>query len=312
MIRASGLSAIVAAALSTAGCASFEGTPRAVPLTAVPNLYTLEEVHREIAAATTDADKRAIRNAAVAMHMRAYDEEYVRFLTSLGVDRKSANLVLEVGALGLSSIGAVAKGSANELSAAVAALTGTRASVNRELYYEQTLPAIIGAMEANRLRVKAEIRTHLINDDVATYPFEQALSDLVEYRAAQSLDRAILQVTKQAGQAADAQADRYENATRSCQPEAGLRPYWLRINHYVYGLAAAAPAAAGSAAEKKLDMLAAIDGFLTGTTPGRASTLAEAKAQAAAITNAAPKYCTEDAAKALLAKITELTGETVP
>lgn len=309
------LSICVAMMLATGGCASFEGMPRPAPPSAVESYYSLREVRGRIDAETDPMKQRAIRNGAVAMHIRAADEEYVNFLVSLGVNRKGANLLLDVGAIGLSSIGAVSTGSANEISAAVAALSGARGSVNKELYYEQTLPAIIGAMEANRLRVKGEIRTHLLNDDVTQYPIEQAMSDLVEYRLSQSLDRAILQVTKDSGQNEELERERYDNATHSCSPQADLQPYWRRINHYVRGLADAAKSgapAAGSDDDAKLETLAKIATMLNGNAVTKAGTATEAQAQATAIMRAVIQYCTKETATALIAKIATETGGSVP
>ncbi len=303
-------------ALAASACASFEGVPRAVPLSGVEDdYYSLANVRARLLG-KSDMEQRAIRNAAVAMHIRAYDREYVEFLISLGVDRKAANLILEVGAIGLSSIGAVSTGSANEISAAVAGLSGARGSVNRNLYYEQTLPAIVGAMEANRLQVKAEIRTHLLNDSMAQYPFEQALSDLLEYRLAQSLDRAVLEVTKEAGQAQEAARDRYENAIRTCEPDADLRPSRLRLNHYLYGLATGADAGApvaGSENATKLETLSKIATLVNGSPVPIAVSAAEANAQAAAILRSVAKdYCTKDALTALIGRISTDAGGTVP
>lgn len=301
--------------LATGACASFEGMPRPAPPSAVEDYYGLQQVRARIDAERDPLRQRAIRNSAVAMHIRAADQEYVNFLVSLGVDRKGANLLLDVGAIGLSSIGAVSNGSANEISAAVAAVSGARGSVNKELYYEQTLPAIIGAMETNRLRVKGEIRSHLLNDDVMQYPVEQALSDLVEYRLSQSLDRAILQVTKNAGQAADVQSERYENATKSCAPQVDVRPFWLRINHYAYDLADAAKNGAPVAdtpEDARLIRLAQVAALLSGTPTSKATNYVEAKAQAKMITDAAVKYCTKETAGALVARIGTETGEVIP
>jgi hypothetical protein len=279
-------------------------------MSAIDSYYSLSQVRQHIQDAEDEDDKRAIRNAAVAMYLDAADREYINFLISLGAGRKGVNLLLEGGTIALSSIGAVSNGSANEISAAVAALTGARGAIDRELYYQQTLPAIVGAMEANRLHIKTQIRTHLLNDDLTQYPVEQAWADLSEYRLAQSLDRAILQVTKNAAQAAEAQANRYENATQSCGPTSALEPFWGRINDFVFTLAKAAAggAPAGTEKDKKLKALAEVFQMVTGTAAEPATSEAAATAQAEAIVIAAEKYCTVPAATTLLADIATKTG----
>ncbi|MEA3063520.1 MAG: hypothetical protein QOJ94_3301 [Sphingomonadales bacterium] len=315
MIRATSLSAIVAAALSTAGCATFEGAPRPVTSTMANNHLTEgEAIQKQIDAADGDPLKqRAIRNNAVWAYVRAADDQYRQFLASINKTVKGSNFGLDLAGVLVSSAGAVANGAANELSAAAAALTGARGSINRELYFEKTLPAIEAAMQANRLRVKTQIATHLINDDVARYPLQQALADLGDYELAASLNAAIQEITTTSGNAANQEQRRYENATESCEPTNDVAPLWGSINDVVMMLEEAAkggPAPAGSDRAKKLHALSVIHEMVTGNSVADAANEAEAEAQAKAIILSSQKFCTRASANALLADIAAKTGVT--
>jgi hypothetical protein len=305
--------AVMMAALSTAGCATFEGAPR--PVTSAMAITHLEEtadIQEAIDAAADDPDRqRAIRNNAVWAHIRAADDRYREFLISVNKSMKGSNFGLDLAGVLVSSAGAVANGAANELSAAAAALTGARGTINRELYFERTLPAIEAAMRGNRLRVKTQIATHLLNDDVARYPLQQALADLNDYQLAASLNAAIQEITTTSGNAADQAQQRYENAVESCGPTDEVAPFWGRLNDFVFTLAEAAgdqAPAAGSDAAKKMKALAEVYQLVTGEATTDAATNTVATAQAEAIVVAARKFCTQESASALLTDIATKTG----
>jgi hypothetical protein len=308
MLQRQKLMGVMAVALSTAGCASFEGTPRPISSAmAYSNIADVKSIQDQIDAASGDPVlQRAIRNNAVWAHIRAADEQYRQFLVSVNKSAKSTNLGLDVAGVLVSSVGAIAKGAANELSAAAAALAGTRGSINRELYFEKTIPAIEAAMQANRLRVKTKIATRLLNDDVARYPLQQALADLNDYQLAASLNAAIQDLTTASGIAVDQAQRRYDNAIESCGPTAEVAPLWADLNDIIMPLmeaATGAPPVAGSDRAKKLAKLADIHEIVTGKAVAEATTPEEAEAQVLAIVSASKTFCTKDSASALIAEI---------
>lgn len=310
------LTASGAMLLATTACASFEGMPRPVtqPMAAeylAGDKAIQDQIQANIEAGEMDA-ARAVRNDAVWAHIRAADGQFTNFVTSLSKHMRGSNFGLDLGGVLLSSLGAVATGSANELSAAAAALTGARGSVNRELYFEKTMPAILSAMKTNRLQVKTEIARHLINDDVLRYPLQQALADLKDYELAASIDLAIEQITTAAGEARDDQIRQYANATESCGPTEDVAPFWGRLNNFAYRLAESAVGgvpAAGSDNAKNLQALADTFQVVTGTATEPAKNTDEANVQVETIIDARSQYCTANAASTLLAAIHTKTGQ---
>lgn len=293
--------------LLTAGCATFEGSPQPLtPEAAGKHMKEVEDVQSAIDKERDPAKQRAFRNNLVWAYIRAADDQYRLFLVSVNKSMKGSNFGLDLAGVLVSSAGAVVHGAANELSATAAALAGARGSINKELYFERTLPAIEAAMRANRLRVKTAIATHLLNDGVDRYPLQQALADLNDYQLAASLNAAIQEITTTSGNAADQAQRHYENATESCEPDAATGEVWGNINDAVMPLVEAAAKPASASRSTALKKLAAIYLLATGDTIAEATTSAEAEAQAATIVRAARKFCTKESADALLAQIAAL------
>jgi hypothetical protein len=273
-----------------AGCASFNSMPdpvfpRARVDKAIASL-TDEEIKNGMAAAT---DKKQYRNDVIRKHLKAADAHYLDFLISLSKEMRGANFLLDVAALGLSSISAIAHGAANELSTASAIATGTRGSLNKEVYFEKTMPAIVSAMEARRLKVLAQIERRMREDDLTQYSVEDGLGDVMRYQMAMNLDGAIQEITSAAG-AKEAQAQQeYQNATQSCSPPTALRPIWAQINDRVYDLAED-----GQPTGEKLAAVAAAVG---------AEKKTDSNEQAAEITLVASRKCKVADAEAMLALI---------
>jgi len=292
-----------------------EGIPKEIPPRAIDDYYQLSEVRDRFADAEDPDGKRTELIAAASIWMRASDAQYANFLVSLGLDRKTADLLLEVGAAAAGSIGAISGSSANEWSAATAGFTGSRAAIDRNLFYDKTLPGIIGAMEVNRLRVKTRIWNHLLNDNVGLYPPERAWADIEEYRLAEGLDQAVSTMVATTNQAVEAQTRQFESATESCSPTSDVTPYWRRLNHYVYGLASAAGSGAvaeGSDKAKAREKLAQVASLVNGTTQTASTTAEEAKAQAKAVLAGIGTFCSKTKAEGFLNQISAKTGDPIP
>jgi len=107
--------------------------------------------------------------------------------------------------LGLGTTGALVTGGASKvLSAASAAVTGIKGSIDKKLFFEQTMPALFAQMLAKRKAVLVNIRSGLTRS-TSLYPLHQGLADLEEYRYAGTIPGAISSVVEAAGaQSADA------------------------------------------------------------------------------------------------------------
>lgn len=206
-----------------AGCASFEGTPHPVAPTDVSlslaksTIFSIEAAANVAKSAPDSGDNaRAYRDAFLAVQMGAIDAQYFRFRRDLTAQAKVANFALDLGVLGLTSGGAIAgETAANALSAGGAALTGAKASLNKEVYFEKTLPAIVASMDARRLELKVAILAKM-QKSIADYSLAQAIIDVSTYQLSASLDSAIEQITGDANAQKEEATRAYTNLVATC------------------------------------------------------------------------------------------------
>lgn len=292
-------------AVPVAGCASFSGMPKPVlniaAATTIPSDLQPDTAIMSLKDKTLD-EQRLLRNRIIAVYVSAIDARYAEFRRLLAREVRGGNLGLDVAALGLGGLGSLAKGSANELAAASTFLTGSRSSLNKELYFEKTLPALIAVMDANRFKARGAILAHL-RDPVDIYPVELAYADLANYELSASIDNAVQQLTTEASKKFEAEQSLYASLTASCDPDDKTEQVWGGINNAVYRLAGhvdpdTEPTAFPGTARPQ--DLARVATAFTGNTYNPATTQAEADRQAVAITSAIRGTCRVDQLNALI------------
>lgn len=202
----------------TTGCASFEGMPRSVMSSNeaigfakkfVPDLV-IQEMH-----GLGEDERTVYRNRVIAAYLLALDARYDDFLRSLSKSSKGSEVIFDTAILGLTGVASVVSSASTELAAGATALGGTRASLNKQLFAEKTLPIIIGMMDARRLQVRAEIMRHS-SESESVYTVQEAFSDLWRYQSVATIDGAIQQASAAAAaQQARAKYD-YSKAIELC------------------------------------------------------------------------------------------------
>ena len=190
------------------GCASITGYPQrsedtSITLVALQNRYFLpaKNVIEEYDSKSNGESKVNYRNEVVTAHMRAIDINFSEFQKQI---YKEANLTsLLFGFLGtFFGAAGTAVNSVNAsrtLSALSTVVAAERTDIDKTLYLEETLPAIIATMEANRARVRAEIFKGLTLDE-SDYTLSQALSDLERYYHSGTIPGALVSITSTAGE----------------------------------------------------------------------------------------------------------------
>ena len=154
----------------------------------------------------TDANKRAVaRNQIILARMRAYDIEFADFERRLYGDGNVVGLGGDLVGLVLTGLIATTGNTATKsaLGAASAGVIGASAAINKDLYYQKTIPALLAQMEADRLKALEPITKGMTQPD-ANYPLMQAYIDLDAYKIAGSIPAAINAVNQSAGNAKDA------------------------------------------------------------------------------------------------------------
>jgi hypothetical protein len=207
-IRAAATAGIIAfCGLLATACAPLSGYPEEVadPEVEVTSLepYFNPEVMKTYAAKTDPVQREQYRNEVIYGRLRALDIRFNQFTKAISEDHSLYSIgadwiVLALNAAGATTGGAAAK---SALAAASAGIVGAKGSVDKNLYYEKTLPVIVATMEARRLTAQVPIVRGLQSSD-ADYSLYEALVDLGAYETAGSIPGAINGLVKAAGEEA--------------------------------------------------------------------------------------------------------------
>ncbi|WP_313919372.1 hypothetical protein [Tahibacter sp.] len=155
------------------------------------------------------ADTDAKRNDVLGPRLVLIDQVYETYVSNLRRDKAIMDLAtglagLAIGVAGTLTDGVTAK---TNYAAAGTLLSGGVAIVDQTLFYEQTVLALVAAMDASRAQVRLTIETGMTKD-LDTYPGRDAFRDLQAYERAGTLLAAISYVSATSrGIQSDAEAD---------------------------------------------------------------------------------------------------------
>lgn len=193
-----GVIAALGAMLLFGGCAaSFKGAPdrlyKADELTTLDPLYAKTI---QAAASAASGAQIGVRNQFIEMRSAVIDHQYDLFRGDLYEQRIGANVGVDLATLGLSGVGAATGSTQLKTGAAALAafLIGGKASIDKNAYFDRTLPALLEQMDAARATVRRRILDSMLLD-VGNYPLMQASSDLQAYYHAGTIPGAIAGIT---------------------------------------------------------------------------------------------------------------------
>ena len=244
--------------------------------------------------------KAGFRNRVIDHYMGEMDRHYEKYSQRLFGEGVELALGFDAAIIGLSSTAALFESSANDLATVISGFAGLQAAINKNLYFDRTLPALIVTMDAERTRVETEIiqRKGLPMDQ---YSLEAAIRDLRRYQQAGTLMRAVNKVTETA-------SINKEEAERAYEAELGYScnvddeaviDQTQKIGSYLLPLAR--NAAGNATAELKLRAVATV---LKVDPQGSVS------AVAGRIRDALDQgYCTENEVVGLIAQIEAVTKD---
>ena len=214
------------------GCVSAQGYPdRSSDLQS--DLKMLETYHQpdllqRYAAAT---NKRELRDEVVNGRILAIDLHFAKFAQGLSRENNWTNLGLDWTILGLGGAGAIVAdtGTKGVLAAFSGGLTGAKGSVDKNLFFNKTMPVILSQMEAKRKTVLVNIRTKMALDE-SKYPLTEALIDLEDYYSAGTIPGAIISLTAESGEMANEAEEKLNEVTEGkfLDDKAGraIRAFW--------------------------------------------------------------------------------------
>lgn len=196
--------------LTLSGCAAVRGSQ---PQTAELYPQNLERIDDAlIAYASPDpADRKNMskfdyREYIITLYMGRIDDDYDRFTEQLGSGQRGVGLGFDLLLLGLSGATALSgTKSIDELATAMTVTTGARASIDKHIFFNQAVPALVAIMDADRAEIKAGI-VRKRGLPVEQYSLGNAFDDLRTLRRAGRVDGAVARLT-QAAQAQKAQEE---------------------------------------------------------------------------------------------------------
>jgi hypothetical protein len=211
--------------LPLAACAAIDGVPQ--PVMTVQRTDAMVAKYRpddaivamgNIAASDTGA-RNTYRNRVIAAYLFAIDARYFEFQRDLSRAGKSTHLGFDALSLALTGAGSIFDKAASELAAIATATGGARASFDRELFADKTLPILISLMDSRRLKVRADIVRGMSQPE-AGYTLEEGFADLMRYEAAGTIDGALSDAAKAAGREADEAEYDFSKAKDLCVVDA--------------------------------------------------------------------------------------------
>jgi hypothetical protein len=237
-MRGIGVSLVSLAALT--GCSSLEGYARhpdtLASITAKRDAYfgstTLETQYY---ASNTDAvTRRRLRDQIVYGRMDVIDFDFDNLERELNSAGNGVSLGGDLAVLIANGIGSVTGGKQTKaaLNAVSGGIVGAQGAINKDLYYQRTLPALLNQMEANRDKVKATILSGLKKPD-DSYPLGAAQLDLRQLVRAGSIPASVGEITEKATtdkQASERLVERARTGIYVSTPASERLDAWLAPN----------------------------------------------------------------------------------
>jgi hypothetical protein len=190
----------------------------------------------------TASTKRQVRDDVIDGCIQAIDNKYDDFKQTLQRNSSLTNFTIDVLGIGLSGGATLAKkGTTQALSAASSFVQGIGTTFNKDLFYQQTLPALEASMDTRRSAAqKAIVDKQAADPDASKDSLSSYGPYLDDYQAAGSLYGAIAELTSNASAAAQtaktsvaAAQSNQRAAYTAVALGAAINPRLLKLTNYV-------------------------------------------------------------------------------
>ena len=133
-------------------------------------------------AATNEPDRRAIRDKIINGRLSLMNLHYNQFVSQFSVTKQTLDTTADITELGLNLATTAVGGATTKtvLGAVSAGVTGSKLAIDKNFFFEKTVPVLVSSMNAQRKQVLLPIMTG-IGRSTDEYPLAQALSDLDAY-----------------------------------------------------------------------------------------------------------------------------------
>lgn len=187
--------------VSASGCASYRGYPERYSdiesdLKGLAANFSTEKI-----SACEQMKARDCRDFIVNSAVRAVDLQFDLFRQQLFRSSGALNLGSDLAVLGLSAAGALIVPATTKgvLAGISGFVTGSKASIDKNLLFDKTVLVMLGRMEALRKEAFLTLQRGLVTD-WESYPLSAALVDVEAYYAAGTIPAAISSINAQTGE----------------------------------------------------------------------------------------------------------------
>lgn len=150
---------------------------------------------------TPVAQRTTKRNEIVGGRMTLMDLHYNRFLQRISLNKQTLDTVTDIIELGVNLAIPLVGGAGTKdiLGVVSAGITGTKLTIDKNFFFEKTVPVLVSEMNAQRKQARVPIMEGL-GRPAGEYPLEQALVDLNNYYFAGTFIGALQSIQAQAGE----------------------------------------------------------------------------------------------------------------
>jgi hypothetical protein len=173
-----------------------------------------------------DSEKTNYRNKVVYARIAAIDLCYTKFEQEVSWGTSLTKVGVDWTTLGLTGAGAVFPHASYILSAITTGIKGATLSVEKNIFYEKTMPVILYKMEAMRSKKKADILEKIRKKEDKDYPLPEALQDLEEYFKAGTIACALTEIVGKSTEEkkqAEGRIDQLQLMPPAPAPEQGIK-----------------------------------------------------------------------------------------
>lgn len=172
------------------------------------------------------------RNEFITGRITMMNIRYIQFVRQLTTDQQLLDTAAAMLVLGMNIAGAsfAAAGTKTVLAAVSAGLTGSKEAIDKNYFFDKTIPALVGQMNADRKKALIPLLAGANTTTLKEYSFAQAVTDLHNYYFAGTFAGAIQSIQADAAikeSKADIDIDKLRKSTFSeDQPSVQLQK-WL-------------------------------------------------------------------------------------
>ena len=214
---------LLVSALTLAGCSTFTnpGAPeqsfnidqdiqdleeafkeKGVTIISFYSIEAEETTEKEAAEATAKLNKKKkeSRNQFISQRLTLINIQYIKFIRQFALDKAQLDSAIDITTIGVGLAVTLVGGESVKaiLGAVSTGLTGTKVTIDKNFFQEETVPVLITAMNAERKKALVPILRGR-GQTLDVYSFEQALSDLHIYYQAGTFLGALQSIQKDSG-----------------------------------------------------------------------------------------------------------------